>query len=121
MKKEEFIEKLKSISDEIDIPHNLSVLQRSIDMGVKSNPQNPAGHMNLIIAMEEMSELQKEISKGLRGKEDLDNILEELADVSIALEYIKMIYGIDQNLINKAINVKIDRLEDHLDKYGIMR
>ena len=121
MKKEDFIEKLETVSSDIDEYHNLTLLQRSIDTQTQANPQNPAGHMNLIIVMEELSELQKEISKGLRGKEDLDAILEELADVSIGLEYIKMIYGIDETLVNKAINVKLNRMEEILDRDGIMK
>lgn len=121
MKKEDFIKNLETASTEIDERHHLEVLQRSIDAQVAANPQNPVGHMNLIIVMEELSELQKEISKGLRGKEDIDAILEEVADVSIGLDYIKMIYGIDDEMIRKAINVKMDRMEGILDRDGIMK
>lgn len=121
MKKEEFIKKLETASPEIDKCNISSAIQKSIDSLVESNPQNPVGHMNLIIVMEELSELQKEISKGLRGKEDLDAILEELADVSIGLEYVKKIYGIDQTLINKAINVKINRMMEIIDRDGVMK
>lgn len=121
MKREDFIKNLETASPKIDERHHLEVLQRSIDTQAAANPQNPAGHMNLIIVMEELSELQKEISKGLRGKEDIDAILEEVADVSIGLDYIKMIYGIDDEMIRKAINVKMNRMEGILDRDGIMK
>ena len=64
----------------------------------------------IIIAMEELSELQKEISKELRGKGDKVNVLEELADVQIVIYYVKKILGISNEDIEKAISVKIDRL-----------
>ena len=60
--------------------------------------------------MEELSELQKEISKELRGKGDKVNVLEELADVQIVIYYVKKILGISNEDIEKAISVKIDRL-----------
>ena len=66
--------------------------------------------IHLIIAMEELSELQKEISKELRGKGDKVNVLEELADVQIVIYYVKKILGISNEDIEKAISVKIDRL-----------
>lgn len=121
MKKEEFIEKIEVASDKINKCHNLEVVRRSISSSTAANPHNPIGHHNLIICMEELSELQKEISKTLRGKTDIYALLEEIADVEIGLEYIKMLFGFDDSVVNKAINVKINRLENALDKYGIMK
>lgn len=66
--------------------------------------------IHLIIAMEELAELQKEISKELRGKGDKVNVLEELADVQIVIYYVKKILGIADEDIQKAVSVKIDRL-----------
>ena len=37
----------------------------------------------MIIAVEEMSELTKEISKNIRGQDNLDHMAEEIADVEI--------------------------------------
>lgn len=47
-----------------------------------------------IVAIEELSELQKEITKYLRGSGSVDHIAEEVADVEIILEQTKMIHGI---------------------------
>lgn len=66
--------------------------------------------IHLIIAMEELAELQKEISKELRGKGDKVNVLEELADVQIVIYYVKKILRISDEDIQKAVSVKIDRL-----------
>lgn len=47
----------------------------------------------LIVCMEEMAELAKEISKNIRGAKNISNISEEIADVEIMLEQLRVIYG----------------------------
>ena len=43
-------------------------------------------------AVEEMSELTKEIMKDMDGKGNMDHIAEEIADTEITLEQLKIIY-----------------------------
>ncbi len=50
------------------------------------------GHQ-VIVAIEELSELQKELTKWLRGKCNHDGLLEEMADVSIMLNQLELIFG----------------------------
>jgi hypothetical protein len=45
------------------------------------------------MAMEEMSELIKELSKNLRGNDNISAISEEMADVEIMLEQLKVIFS----------------------------
>ena len=47
----------------------------------------------LVMAMEEMSELTKELSKNMRGHNNIPDISEEMADVEIMLEQLKVIFG----------------------------
>lgn len=47
----------------------------------------------LVMAMEEMSELTKELSKNMRGQSNVSAISEEMADVEIMLEQLKVIFG----------------------------
>ena len=47
----------------------------------------------VIVAIEELSELQKELTKWLRGKCNPDGLLEEMADVSIMLNQLQLIFG----------------------------
>lgn len=47
----------------------------------------------LIVAAEELGELQKEIFKALRGMPRKAALAEEIADVEIMLRQLKMIYG----------------------------
>ena len=64
-----------------------------------------------VLAIEEMSELQKELTKGLRLKGDTYGLLEELADVYICLMYVQIAAGFTGEHINKAINVKISEIK----------
>lgn len=63
-----------------------------------------------IVAMEELSELQKEISKELRGQGDRDGILEELADVMIVCGNIVNLQKITDAELSAATAVKLDRI-----------
>ena len=47
----------------------------------------------LVLCMEEMAELTKELSKNMRGFKNTTNISEEMADVEIMLEQLRIIYG----------------------------
>ena len=63
-----------------------------------------------IVAMEELSELQKEISKELRGQGDRDGILEELADVAIVCGNIMNLQKITDVELRAATAIKLDRI-----------
>lgn len=67
----------------------------------------------VIILFEEMAELQKELSKNLRGKDNIDSIAEEIADVEIMLEQMKLLFEIDLD-VRKHKMFKLERLEERL-------
>ena len=70
--------------------------------------------MQLNVAIEEFSELIKEICKHKRGEDNLDNILEEMADCYIMLEQLGVIFGIwFEDLEYKKVE-KLERLEKRL-------
>lgn len=46
------------------------------------------------VCMEEMAELTKELSKNLRGQDNTAHIAEEIADVEIMLEQLKLMFSI---------------------------
>lgn len=67
----------------------------------------------LLMLFEEMSELQKEICKNFRGSENVEHIAEEIADVEIMIQQVKMIFNIfDEVGIFK--DSKVERLEKRL-------
>lgn len=69
----------------------------------------------LFVVIEELSELQKEVTKALRGKLDREHLLEEFVDVEIVLEYIRKIYEFtkDEEFIEK--HKKLVRLEGTIE------
>lgn len=68
----------------------------------------------LIVAIEELSELQKELCKTLRGNINKENIIEELADVYIMLDQIKVYFSITCNEVKEIIDKKIERTKERL-------
>ena len=72
------------------------------------------GHKQLIITAEELSELTQEVTKELRGKGNKLGLTEELADVLICTEYLKMICYISDEDLNKMIGIKLESLNERV-------
>lgn len=70
--------------------------------------------MQLTVAVEELSELIKEICKNKRGRDNRKAIIEELADCYIVMEQIAIIFDIPNHAINEVVDKKITRLENRL-------
>ena len=49
-----------------------------------------------LMVMEEMAELQKELCKHARGRENTEHIAEEIADVLIMLEQMMVLHGCEK-------------------------
>ena len=69
----------------------------------------PVAILELIICMEELAELQKEVSKYARGRSNKAAVIEEIADIIISLDKLKEIIGIMNNEIQEVLAEKIDR------------
>lgn len=70
------------------------------------------GEKQLIVAVEELSEMIKAITKSLRGNFDIENITEEIADVFIILEQLKLYFNIGETELNEVIEFKINRTKE---------
>ena len=68
-----------------------------------------------VIAIEELSELQKEICKYLRGQPNLEHISEEMADVEIMLAQLRVIFDNDF-IIAKYKREKTERIEKLIEE-----
>lgn len=66
-----------------------------------------------IVVIEELSELQKEITKDLRDLTNKDYIAEEMADVYIVLKELELIYN-NHDQVKGFIKKKLERLEDNV-------
>ena len=67
------------------------------------------GDKQLVVAIEELSELQKELCKHLRGKGDRKHIIEETADVIIMIGNIREYFAIKDDEISSVIQSKQQR------------
>lgn len=65
-----------------------------------------------IMVFEEMAELQKELSKCLRGEEVTGNIAEEIADVEIMINKMKELFNIEEE-VEAQKQFKLNRLKDN--------
>ena len=79
--------------------------QRIIRKSVESQPWK----LKCTIAMEEFAELTQAISKQIRGYDNRIGLLEEMADAYICLEFLKSIFDITPEELQKAIDVKLQR------------
>jgi NTP pyrophosphatase (non-canonical NTP hydrolase) len=120
MDREEFLSKMKTVNGEIDQKRLNTNINDLIEHGAWSSNRAP-GEINLIILMEELGELSCAVSKFIRyGIENPDgydytNLVEELGDVYITLNYLKHITPIiTEDDIKKAVNVKLDRAAKRL-------
>ena len=67
------------------------------------------------VCMEECAELIQAISKAKRGKLDVDNMIEEIADVLICVEILKQIYDIPDYSIENWIERKQERMARRME------
>lgn len=68
----------------------------------------------LVLCMEEMAELTKELSKNMRGSKNITNISEEMADVEIMLEQLRVIFG-NRSEVDTIKAEKLLRLADRVE------
>jgi NTP pyrophosphatase (non-canonical NTP hydrolase) len=85
----------------MEVNINKEIVSRSLDAY--------GNGLQLVVCMEELSELTRAISKEIRGKGDRDNTIEEMADVLICIEIIKQVFGITDEDIDSWIKYKQER------------
>lgn len=112
MNQETFKKRFALASNQLD----KRAIKQEIRKTILSNSDQsiPSQEYDLIIAIEELSELQKTLTKALRGYMDEMAITEEIADVALGIMRIQEICGISTDDIYKAINVKSQRLKNVL-------
>ena len=67
-----------------------------------------------LMFFEEVAELEKELCKNARGKQNRDEILEEVSDVEIMLEQIKIMHALNVGAIERVKAQKVQRLNERL-------
>lgn len=100
MNRTRFLQGLKS-NLEFSEKERMKIIKRSVE--------KTPWKLKCTIAMEEFAELTQQVSKQIRGYGDKIGLLEEMADAYICLDFLKSIFNIDQNELQKAIDVKLQR------------
>lgn len=72
-------------------------------------------HTQEVLAIQEMSELIKVITDGMRGKPDIEHMAEEIADVVIMCHQLCLIHNIGNSSIGKYAKRKLDRLKERAE------
>lgn len=124
MDKNEFKEKYNAASTVVSFPERIDIEMKSID----PNPIHIGnGTRNLIIVMEEISELIEQLENAKTGEFDMLSLIEEVADTEQSLDYVQLICDItyddimqnahicDEQSLNKI--VALTKLQQLLSKY----
>lgn len=72
--------------------------------------------LQTVVAIEELSELQKELTKFLRGRGNKKHLTEEMADVLIMVTQLQLIYHVGDEDIREVMDYKLKRLEERIKK-----
>lgn len=102
---ENYIEQLTTSRNRVTYAQREKVYREAIEVNGSTVQQ--------IVALEELSEAQKEICKLLRSQGSLDHLAEEVADATIVLEQVRLIHGINDQ-VNKKMDEKVERLRRNL-------
>lgn len=105
----------------------IHVFEQEIDEQINKETMNRYGiERQSLVAMEELSELQKAISKLVRNPEEKtkplefkglrNNLIEEMADVVICMDQLKEYYKIKASDIQTIINSKQARQTKRLEE-----
>lgn len=118
MEKELFIKAMEEAPDELDTNWVSSVIIENVIASAKHDDSVPL-QRQLVIAVEELSELAKELTKVLRGNVDRTAILEEYADVWIVLATLQCVFNFKTDELMRAEYVKLKRIEEKLRADGV--
>lgn len=108
MNRNRFIQGLKS-DIQLSEKERRRIIRRSI--------QKYSWKTKCTVAMEELAELQQQISKQIRGYGDRIGLLEEIADAYICLNFLESIFDIKPEDLQKAIDVKLERERRNCQKW----
>ena len=90
----------------------MTTLERAIEVYGKD--------MQLNVAIEELSELIKELCKNKRGAENRKAIIEEMADCLIVIDQMGIIFDISDEELFEMYTQKVKRLEKRLEEQEMM-
>lgn len=103
-----FEEKFKFVSSKVNNTKKLAIYRHSFKTLNDSDKT-----VKLVIAMEELSELQQELIDAMVGNLNRMGILEEIADVTLVLDWIKMLCNLEDEEILDAISCRSGKFSNY--------
>ena len=115
MDRNSFNQQMNDMLNDTTVPityeEQINILHQSINNLDSKQREIFSGFHNTVIVIEELAELTKELTKALRNKDDIIGIIEELADVSIGVDYVKEIFDITDKELEYARSIKMTELQ----------
>ena len=115
--KKQYLRKKKNKDAHMSYEEYIAAHHKDIDAQKAENIDNL-----YIVPIEEMAELTQHLSKIIRNKESADRsnfgAIEEIADVQICIDQLKILFGITEDDLKYAIDVKMERNLKRLSKKG---
>ena len=71
----------------------------------------------MVKCLEELAECQQAICKIILGGENFDHLAEEIADATIVLEQMRLLFNINDRVC-EYMDAKVQRLDDNLRKWS---
>ena len=101
---------LKSLEEREDTEMKINIDKAIVDRSIEFYGKEKQS----IVCMEECSELIQAISKELRGKSDINHLVEEMADVLICIELLKKMYDIGDSELESWVYAKQRRIKERM-------
>lgn len=90
----------------------IQIDQRAVDNIVNSSTPEK----EMLVCIEELAELQKELCKEIRGKGNWQAIYEEMSDVLLTVEIMRHLFSFTEEQIQQMISYKLGRTLADLKK-----
>lgn len=74
-----------------------------------------------VFVLEEMSELQKELMKHRRGKDNRNEIVDECVDVMLTIAILLRVYDASDDEVEGLIDFKLHRLRDFIPTTSVVK
>lgn len=103
-----FEEKFKLVSSKVNNTKKLAIYKHSFKTLNDSDKT-----VKLVIAMEELSELQQELIDAMVGNLNRMGLLEEIADVTLVLDWIKMLCNLEDEEVLDAISCRSGKFSNY--------
>ena len=108
-------EEIRKLQDELDLFKGESSISAAEAAEIyRAAIQRWGIRAQIMMVYEEMAELQKELCKNGRGKNNIEQIADEVADVEIMLAQLKIIFNI-QDLVEQHRAFKLARLRSRIE------